>query len=136
LLSEKFDVGKMKDKYFGVQNHRQHYRTCKRQFQKEEPSFEDAKGEVAAVESIDDEDVNIQKDLCLQIPVFVEKEAKGEDFDLKDKKIWVMGDNDGQVRKVAQYFAELSAGVEEFVFEYKGTQQSSKRMCRVYKQKP
>jgi len=39
-----------------------------------------------------------------------------------------MGDNDGQVRKVAQYFAELSAGVEEFVFEYKGTQQSSKRM--------
>lgn len=121
LLSEKFDVGK--NEKINISE----YKTIgsiielvKGSFKKEEPSFEDAKGEVAAVESIDDEDVNIQKDLCLQIPVFVEKEAKGEDFDLKDKKIWVMGDNDGQVRKVAQYFAELSAGVEEFVFEYKG----------------
>jgi len=136
LLSEKFDVGK--NEKINISE----YKTIgsiielvKGSFKKEEPSFEDAKGEVAAVESIDDEDVNIQKDLCLQIPVFVEKEAKGEDFDLKDKRfgLWVTmttGKEGGTI------FRRTFGRCEEFVFEYRGRSKARKGCGRVYKQKP
>ncbi|HOM01630.1 MAG TPA: SDR family NAD(P)-dependent oxidoreductase [Acetivibrio sp.] len=118
LLNEEFDIGK--DERVNISD----YKTIgsiidlvKGSFKKAESILEDVKDEVAAVESIDDEDIVIEKDLCLMIPVFVEKQAEGTDFELKDKKIWIVGDNDKQVQKAAQYFAKLSAGIEEFVFE-------------------
>ncbi|RXE59184.1 type I polyketide synthase [Acetivibrio mesophilus] len=117
LLSDRFDIGK--DERINISD----YKTIggiidlvKGSFKKAESSYEEVKGEVAAVESVDDEDIYIDRNLCLQIPVFVEEKAMGTDFELKDKRIWVIGDNSEQVQKVSQYFAKLCAGVEEFLF--------------------
>ncbi|MFZ5988671.1 MAG: SDR family NAD(P)-dependent oxidoreductase [Bacillota bacterium] len=72
----------------------------------EEPAEIDENAEVGKIE----------RDLCLQIPVFVEEEVGKPDFDLKDRNIWVIGDHKEMVRRISGYFKDLSGNVEEFVF--------------------
>lgn len=118
LLYERFDIGK--DQSINISD----YRTIggiidavKSSFKKSESLYETAKDEAAVIESTDDEDIDIERDLCLLVPVFVEEKASGTDFELKDKKIWVIGDNSEQIQNVSQYFAKICAGVEEFLFD-------------------
>lgn len=82
---------------------------------KEKKALEEAAASVESIE--DDEQSHIDRDLCLQIPVFVEREIVEKDFDLKDKNIWVIGDNEETVKTVSGYFKKLPANVEEFIFD-------------------
>ncbi|NLP13740.1 MAG: SDR family NAD(P)-dependent oxidoreductase [Clostridium sp.] len=60
---------------------------------------------------------NEERELCLQIPVFVEDQAGEKDLDLKDCKIWVIGDDKLSVERVSGYLKNRKFDVEEFLFK-------------------
>ncbi|MDQ2086118.1 SDR family NAD(P)-dependent oxidoreductase [Herbivorax sp. ANBcel31] len=77
------------------------------------------------IESVKEEkDYEIERDLSLQVPVFVEENLGSKDFDLKEKRIWVIGDEEEVVGEISNYFKEQSKLVEEFTFDrYKGSKE-------------
>ncbi|MFP4661865.1 MAG: beta-ketoacyl synthase N-terminal-like domain-containing protein, partial [Halanaerobiales bacterium] len=63
------------------------------------------------------EDDKIDRELCLQIPVFKEKEITSSDYALKDKNVWVIGDDTEKVKKTIVDFNDITDHVEGFVFD-------------------
>jgi len=59
----------------------------------------------------------VGRELSLQYPIIVEKEIGNKDFDLKDKKILVIGDKAETVREFAKYLESISSKVKEFIFD-------------------
>lgn len=59
----------------------------------------------------------VERELCLQVPVFAAEKLEPKDFDLKDKKIWILGDHKEIVQHVSGYFKKCSGNVAEFIFE-------------------
>lgn len=59
----------------------------------------------------------VARELCLQIPVFAAEKLGPKDFDLKDKRIWIIGDQPDTVHHVSGYFKNWSPNVAEFIFE-------------------
>ena len=58
----------------------------------------------------------VERDLSLQIPVFAEEALGEKDFDLNNKNIWIIGDEEETVSKISDYFKEQSKFVKEFIF--------------------
>jgi len=56
------------------------------------------------IEETEEETYEIERDLSLQVPVFVEENLDTKDFDLKDKSIWIIGDEKETVNKISDYF--------------------------------
>ena len=72
----------------------------------------------------------VKRDLCLQIPVFVEEKIDKEDLDLKNCKIWVIGDDKQSVRNVSACFKNDGLHVEEFIFDsYSEREDLKKGIC-------
>lgn len=72
---------------------------------------------VSADLSLQENDVQqAEKELCLQVPVFVEEKLPSKDYDLKDKSILVIGDCPESVHKVSEYFKKISDKTKEFIF--------------------
>ncbi|MFP4015581.1 MAG: beta-ketoacyl synthase N-terminal-like domain-containing protein, partial [Halanaerobiales bacterium] len=89
-----------------------------------EDSSEDDTGEQAVdnsnlidTEFIYQEDEEFERDLCIQIPVFEEKEIASSDYELKDRNVWVIGNNVDMVKRVATDFKDITGHVEGFVFD-------------------
>ncbi len=55
--------------------------------------------------------------LSLHIPVFVEEALGVQDYEIKDKNIWLLGDDDKVVQKGLKQFKEYSDNVNGFVFD-------------------
>ena len=68
------------------------------------------------IEYVKEECCEVERDLSLQVPVFKEEALSEKDFDLKDKSIWIIGDEKETVNKISDYFKEQSKFVKEFVF--------------------
>ncbi|NLD47429.1 MAG: SDR family NAD(P)-dependent oxidoreductase, partial [Clostridiaceae bacterium] len=63
----------------------------------------------------DNESQQTERELCLQIPVFVEEKLPCKDYDLRDKIVLVIGDCPDTVHKVFEYFKLISGKVSELI---------------------
>lgn len=55
--------------------------------------------------------------LSLHIPVFVEEALGAQDYQIKDKIIWLLGDDEKTVNKAFKFFMRYSDNVKTFIFE-------------------
>ncbi|MEN2775698.1 SDR family NAD(P)-dependent oxidoreductase [Acetivibrio clariflavus] len=60
---------------------------------------------------------NIERELSLQYPIIVEKNIDNKDFDLKDKKVLVIGNSPETVQGFAKHLKSISSEVKEFIFD-------------------
>ena len=60
---------------------------------------------------------NVERELSLQYPIIVEEKIGKKDYDLKNKKILVIGDKTETVQETVKHLEKISSKVESFVFE-------------------
>lgn len=65
----------------------------------------------------DEETVILENELCYQVPVAVEAEAAARDYSVRGKSVWVIGNNEDCVDKMAGFIRKVSKKVSTFVFE-------------------
>lgn len=58
----------------------------------------------------------IERELNLQYPIVVEEKIGNKTYDLKDKKILIIGDNSKTVKEAAKYLEKSSSNIETFIF--------------------
>ncbi|MEJ6951886.1 SDR family NAD(P)-dependent oxidoreductase [Natronospora cellulosivora (SeqCode)] len=64
----------------------------------------------------DSDNIMIERNLSLQVPVYVEEKIGKKEYELKNKSICVIGDVEETVKNIANYFRKESESVEEFLF--------------------
>ncbi|WP_010250325.1 type I polyketide synthase [Acetivibrio cellulolyticus] len=123
MIGDKFEIGKEKFKNISQ------YKTIGAIINMIEESLDNnvkADDEVLKVNNAESdityEDELIKTDddskmLSLHIPVFVEEALGVPDYEIKDKNIWLLGDDDKTVQRVLKHFKEYSYNVNSFVFE-------------------
>ncbi len=57
------------------------------------------------------------RELSIHIPVFVEEALGVQDYEIKDKNIWLLGNDDKTLQKALKHFKKHSDNVSSFVFE-------------------
>jgi len=65
---------------------------------------------------VEDEDFS-DRELNLQYPIVVKEKIGKKNFDLKNKKILIIGDKSETVKECAKHLYKITSKVEEFVFE-------------------
>lgn len=68
-------------------------------------------------EDLQDFDNTVERDLSIQYPVIVEEKLVDKNFELKNKRILIIGDKSETVQDVAKNLKKISSSIETFVFE-------------------